>query len=208
MSDQRKPHLSGTTRNKITKAFKELMDESSFENISITDIVKKAEINRSTFYEYFQDKFQLVIEVFIELIFLSQDPHEYEEPAWFNPEVAIQRIEKSLINCRKYENISRTVYLKCHQSPYYKEISDYIRVFHLKLQESLFPDLPTVAVPDDMLAHLCNAGFNYLYLMWIQDELNYSPRKMAIYTLKMNVLTIASMKGINPKTLPIFGLED
>lgn len=207
MSAKGKDPRGEQTRRKIIETFKQMMDESSFEEISITDIVTRSGINRSTFYDYFQDKFQLVIEVFIEIIFLSQEPHEYQEPTWFNPEIAIQRIERSLINCQKYQNISKTVYTKCHNSPYFRQISDYIKGFHLGLQEMLFPVQATIVVPDEVLAHFCNAGFNYLYLLWIQDAFDFTPHQMAVYTLKMNILTIASMKGIDPKTLPIYNWD-
>ena len=38
------------SRKMIRQAFFELLKEKSFEKITVTDVVKKADVNRSTFY--------------------------------------------------------------------------------------------------------------------------------------------------------------
>ncbi|MBM0066816.1 TetR/AcrR family transcriptional regulator [Alkalicoccobacillus gibsonii] len=48
------------TRALIINTFYELSKRKSFEEISIADITKEAEINRSTFYYHFIDKFDLI----------------------------------------------------------------------------------------------------------------------------------------------------
>ena len=48
------------TRKNILDAFASLLSEKSFETIKISDISKKAMINRATFYNHFTDKYQLL----------------------------------------------------------------------------------------------------------------------------------------------------
>lgn len=48
------------TRASLYKNFLQLMEEKSFEEISITDICKSSSINRSTFYDHFKDKYELL----------------------------------------------------------------------------------------------------------------------------------------------------
>ena len=48
------------TRASLYKNFLQLMEEKSFEDISITDICKSSSINRSTFYDHFKDKYELL----------------------------------------------------------------------------------------------------------------------------------------------------
>ena len=50
------------TRQQILEAFLELNHVKSFEKITIQDIAMKAQINRSTFYLHFQDKYELMEE--------------------------------------------------------------------------------------------------------------------------------------------------
>ena len=43
------------SRKLIIQAFIELMQEKELEKITVTDIVKRADINRGTFYAHYQD---------------------------------------------------------------------------------------------------------------------------------------------------------
>ena len=49
-----------STKRLIVSNFKGLMQEYSFDKISITMIVERANIRRPTFYHYFQDKYDLL----------------------------------------------------------------------------------------------------------------------------------------------------
>lgn len=44
----------------IAKQMKDLMKTKTIDKIRVTDICKAAEIERSTFYYHFQDKYELV----------------------------------------------------------------------------------------------------------------------------------------------------
>lgn len=48
------------TRKYIQKAFTELLAEMDFEDLSIQDIMDRAELNRATFYNHYQDKYDLL----------------------------------------------------------------------------------------------------------------------------------------------------
>ena len=41
------------TKNKIEKAFIELIDEKGFEQVSVSDICDRASLNRTTFYTHY-----------------------------------------------------------------------------------------------------------------------------------------------------------
>ena len=51
------------SRNLIGKAFLELLEEKEFEKITVTDIVRRADINRSTFYAHYPDVRGLVEDI-------------------------------------------------------------------------------------------------------------------------------------------------
>ena len=62
--DQKKQYRSALrSRRLIRQAFLELLREKKFEKITVTDIVKRADINRSTFYAHYPDVLGLVEEL-------------------------------------------------------------------------------------------------------------------------------------------------
>ena len=52
------------TKKLLRKSLVDLLKEKSFDNITITDICNKALINRSTFYSHFNDKYELLVDLF------------------------------------------------------------------------------------------------------------------------------------------------
>ena len=55
MAEKKEYRSAVRSRRLINQAFLELLQEKSFEKITVTDIVKRADINRSTFYAHYPD---------------------------------------------------------------------------------------------------------------------------------------------------------
>ena len=79
------------TERAIRDAFFELLEESDFDKVSVTDITQRAQINRNTFYLHYSDKFNLVNSILIDFVQeLSQqalkviDQAEKPDTATFN----------------------------------------------------------------------------------------------------------------------------
>ena len=56
------------SRKVLKDAFISLLEKKSFEEITVTDIVMSADVNRSTFYSHFQDKEALMLSIMDELL--------------------------------------------------------------------------------------------------------------------------------------------
>ena len=84
------------SRKLIRQAFYELLKEKSFEKITVTDIVKRADLNRSTFYAHYPDVMGVVEEIQEEIIEYTQqfmknvDFKDYYQ----NPKPYLQHIVK------------------------------------------------------------------------------------------------------------------
>ena len=63
MADKKEYRSAIRSRKLIRQAFTELLKEKSLEKITVTDIVKKADINRSTFYAHYPDVMGVVEEI-------------------------------------------------------------------------------------------------------------------------------------------------
>lgn len=60
MNQEKKDRRIGKTRNAIRDAFTELIDEIGFDAVTVRNLTERANINRSTFYLHYRDKYDLL----------------------------------------------------------------------------------------------------------------------------------------------------
>lgn len=72
---------SNITKQALARALKELMQEKSFEKISISDICTRCEMNRKSFYYHFIDKYDLVNWIF-DTEFIATIQSVIHEDSW------------------------------------------------------------------------------------------------------------------------------
>ncbi len=72
MSEKKEYRSAIRSRKLIRQAFYEILKEKDLEKITVTDIVKKADVNRSTFYAHYPDVMGVVEEIQIELLEYTQ----------------------------------------------------------------------------------------------------------------------------------------
>lgn len=75
------------TQEKIKKSFWELMKEHSFQDISVSQIAATADINRSTFYTHYTDKYDLLLEIIHDLLdfdLVLRDDLQMDMAEYFN----------------------------------------------------------------------------------------------------------------------------
>ena len=63
MLDRKENRSSRRSRRMIRQAFEELLEHREFSKITVTDIVERADLNRSTFYAHYPDIFGIVEEM-------------------------------------------------------------------------------------------------------------------------------------------------
>ncbi len=68
MAEKKEYRSAIRSRRFIRQAFTDLLKEKTFEKITVTDIVNRADINRSTFYAHYSDVKSLVEEIQNEII--------------------------------------------------------------------------------------------------------------------------------------------
>ena len=73
MAERKEYRSAIRSRRMIRQAFLELLREKNYEKITVTDIVNRADINRSTFYAHYPDVRGLVEEIMDEVIISSTE---------------------------------------------------------------------------------------------------------------------------------------
>lgn len=73
MGEKKEYRSAIRSRKLIRQAFMELLKEKSFEKITVTDIVNRADINRSTFYAHYPDVMGVIDEISDEILEYTQN---------------------------------------------------------------------------------------------------------------------------------------
>lgn len=159
------------SRKMIRQAFYELLKEKNFEKITVTDIVKRAEINRSTFYAHYPDVMGLIDEMQEEVLTFTE---EYLRNMNFadllqNPAPYLQLI----------------VNMTQENEDLYRLLSDSnVAVKQMENMKTLLADriISTVEVPShykntfefEFAVRFFLGGFIDLYRQWLKGEVDYS----------------------------------
>ena len=69
------------TKKNLKATLIEMMGEISFEQISITELCKRAEISRITFYAHYSDKYALADDIFSDMLQIMTVLHFFSIPA-------------------------------------------------------------------------------------------------------------------------------
>lgn len=98
MAEKKEYRSAIRSRKLIRQAFLELLKEKTFEKITVTDIVKRADINRSTFYAHYPDVMGVIDEIQEEILDYCQKTLDKVDFSEFfeNPSVALNDIIKIL----------------------------------------------------------------------------------------------------------------
>lgn len=159
------------TKDLLADILIRLCEKRPLQNLSVTDILKEAQISRQTFYNHFQDKNDL-----IQYVYQSKVLSVWERPDAYN-------------NYQKYcvEYFSRMMELKFFLTQACKmkdqnNLSDYIieyanywesRWFHSQAEEEIFP------IENQLWIDYHCYGMMHLVISWILSGMKTSPEKMA-----------------------------
>ena len=180
-------NLSAEKRERITNAVKKEFAENPREKVSINRIIKEANISRGSFYQYFDDKVDLV-----ELLSVN-----------FKKNVMTYAINQLLSNDGNifivYENMFDRIFNDIEEednSKFYKNI-----LTHLKVNGNLFSDFMQYRLPDlqDKIKNDINIGsfINAKYL-------NCQSEEEILHILNiLNLVIINSVFNIFVKQSPI-----
>lgn len=171
MAEKKEYRSAIRSRKLIRTAFMELLKEKSFEKITVTDIVKRADINRSTFYAHYPDVMGLIEEIQEEVLSFAE---QYLKKVNFadvleNPIPYLQLIVNMT---RENEELYR---LLSNSNIDYKQIENMKKLLAERI-------ISTVEVPVDYIdtfqvefaVRFFLGGFIDVYKQWLQGDIDCS----------------------------------
>ncbi len=150
------------TKQAIIKTFMQLLNEKSFDKITVTDIVNRCGVNRNTFYYYYQDIFDLLEEIFTsetEKVIKEHQHYDTWEEA-FNIAVGFARINKRAVY-HIFNSVNRQI------------LEDYLfKVIKKNMTEYVEPIAAEINADDedrDALILFYSSALMYMTLLWLQS---------------------------------------
>ena len=166
------------TRNGLYDALILLLKEKTFEEIKVSDICKKALINRSTFYAHFQDKYEL----FASLIDDLKQSLNYElkniNKDLTVKEYYIELIRVFLDHIEGKEEIYNSIIINNKNSIIMDMIYDTINEDISKKLDDL--DIPTDIASSYYLGGVVNVG-----MYWLRNGKKYTKDEMLDFLNKL-----------------------
>lgn len=174
------------TKQSIQTAFIQILEEKSFESITIGDITKQAQINRGTFYLHFLDKFDLLDKIEQKLFedlgnHIDQLQTCYLQTETFEKEQ--EQLADTLFHFIEMHSPILKIFLSSHGRAgfhlrFRDAFSEKVRV-NLEKNESL---IANIKVPLEYFLSFITAAFLGLIEQWIQNGLDKTPQEMtALY---------------------------
>ncbi len=162
---------SQRTRHLLSAALVELIKEKDYNTITVSDIIDRANVGRSTFYAHYRDKDDLLVgELDRVMDVLSRDiPHEPREENRFFPSLGLFRHVGE-----QYELYKALVWgpgidlLIKHMQ---KSLSK-------RIEQGLKESKKEFSVPVPVVANYIAGSFLNLLKWWLENKMIYSPEQM------------------------------
>lgn len=163
----------------IIEAFRELILEKEYRSITVSDIVKRADIGRATFYAHFEDKDhlgrflfgQLLTQIESEIqVILEESSGNNSDHQQIVPSLALFRIAEEKYRWFKLNATNPEIGLVMLVKPLVERFLTQIETLDITLNED---DLPR-----EITANFLISALIALLTNWIVDEMPISPEAM------------------------------
>lgn len=162
------------TKKALRDCLFQLLDEKSADEITVKELTSAADINRSTFYFYYKDINDMIIQIQDEIYAVFEEEvinkaEEFETAADF-----VQYLARFLLFCKENERICKFVVSNDPKNNLAKRI-----------RQGLLRCIPDTTLffeetdPRRYLTEYAVAGFWHLILGWMYEGMKIPPQEMA-----------------------------
>lgn len=170
------------TKKALQNAFIETLSNKPFTKITVDEICKKANVNRMTFYNHYQDKYDLLNDIINSVKEHLIDSFKTNTNGEINHENVIKylmiKCERTVEICLKYKNF---IYMLAAESD--NSLAQYIVYNSLEQGITNILEQMTVAyklenAPISLLASFLTGGISSITLNWIQHQESYNKEEL------------------------------
>ncbi|NMS89215.1 TetR family transcriptional regulator [Clostridioides difficile] len=188
------------TKKMIRSSLAELIDEKGFNNISVTDLTQRADINRGTFYLHYVDKFDLLEKIEDEII------QEIEEETKHLDSVNMLNIDASneplpfMVKLFEYFR-KNSVIIKSILGPkgdptFERKIKIFIETNLFEKQKRKNFNIDEAIISEEyFIQYILSADLGVIQ-HWLEKDMEESPEEMALILARMSLLGPLRAVGI------------
>ncbi|GAF63116.1 putative transcriptional regulator [Bacillus sp. TS-2] len=178
MSNQSKDRRIVKSKKALKSALISLMKIKEFKQITITDIVQKADLNRGTFYKHFQYKEDILDEVMDDVITDFIDC--YREPIKNKDTFQISKLNSKAIfifdHVLEYSSFYSLIVHSNALIGYHRKMYN---IFKDLILEDFLDVIPTTVINKELIASYHSYAIIGIIIEWIENDFNYSSTYMA-----------------------------
>lgn len=184
------------TRRLLKQALIELINERSYEEITIRDITDRADIGYATFFRHYDGKDDLMLEIFTGIVDELEALPDRHVERYFERE-GYMLFEHVRENHVMYRGILES---RSFAPKFRKHIADMVQM-HLYQHAK---QIPSHAIPLEIAANHMVSSILGLIEWWLSNDMPYSSERMAmVYQRLIIEATWHALNPDNPMVLPM-----
>ena len=175
------------TRRAITVAFTELMLEKDYEDITVTELADRAQINRKTFYAHYECLDDVLYELQIGIAERVIEIYKKNNKGMFDIDAFTNTLNDML---NENYNLYRRLVVANSYRFFSRSIKDNIKE---AVMEQFSASLNVDKVVLNLVAEYCVSGMFKVYKVWFDEGANIDKQKLAKL---VSVLTWGAIKSV------------
>jgi AcrR family transcriptional regulator len=175
MRNTKADRRSERTRQLLNAALIELMLEQRYDEITVQDIIDRANIGRSTFYAHYLDKEDLLVSGFTQVLdILRYDPQQHDEGEYQAPPSLVRFFQHVQSHHQLYKALVRGGGI----DRLFKKSRQYMRRNIEQHLAALIPAGQAPAAPLPLVADYLAGAILSMLTWWLDNEMPYTPEQM------------------------------
>ncbi len=161
------------TRNAISAAFWQLMEQRDFKDISIHDVASAARISRTTFYHHYTDKYHWLEQTIRDA--LAVYTTKYRVSDFQDKDTLIRRLTEMFHGISTDSRLSRLILInENHQLMYQFFRESLLEQFHERFGEAALP-----SPREDLTIHYIATSTSAFIEWWVRNNSIFTPEQLA-----------------------------
>jgi AcrR family transcriptional regulator len=179
MHEKKKDRRINRTRKLMQDALMSLIIERGYENVTVQDIIDRADVGRSTFYAHFRDRDELLISWFEHLRTLFEQQHqELLDARKTGKEPGVNIVLDLFRHTGNHHRLYKAVAGRQSGEMILKYLHRYLTGLLLPILEEAVKKRPSLPIPVEVTTHHLVSSLLSLMTWWLDRNMPYPPEKM------------------------------